>query len=178
MFRTNRSMLYVILIAAAVFIVSCGKKDVPNVNNTSKTETTTPVNQNTTSTNKSSEEKSGGKPIHLTTSEFKEKIFNYETNKDWKYTGSKPCIVDFYADWCKPCKMVAPILEDLASEYDDKIIIYKVNTDQEQELAGAFGIQSIPSLLFIPSEGQPQMMTGALPKDSFVKYINEYLVKN
>jgi thioredoxin 1 len=113
---------------------------------------------------------------HLDKETFKEKVFNYETNKEWKFAGDKPCMVDFYADWCGPCKMVAPILEELSGEYEGKINIYKVNTDKEQELASVFGIQSIPSLLFVPAEGQPQMAMGALPKESFRKAIKDVLL--
>ncbi len=111
----------------------------------------------------------------LTKETFKEKVFNYETNKDWKYEGSVPCLIDFYADWCGPCKMVAPILEELQAEYSDKIVIYKVDTEDQQELASMFGIRSIPSLLFVPKDGQPQMATGALPKETFIKAIDDVL---
>jgi len=114
---------------------------------------------------------------HLTKTTFTKKVFNYELNKDWKFEGNLPCIIDFYADWCGPCKMVAPILEELAKEYDGKINIYKVDTEAEQELAGAFGIRSIPSMLFCPVDGQPQMAVGALPKNSLVKAIDEVLLK-
>jgi len=116
--------------------------------------------------------------VHLTTADFKEKVFNYEKNKEWKYEGTLPAIIDFYADWCQPCKMVAPVLEDLASEYAGKIMIYKVNTEEEQELASVFGIQSIPTILFIPKEGQPQAAMGALPKQTFEKAIKDVLLKN
>lgn len=112
---------------------------------------------------------------HLTKETFKEKVFNFEANKDWKYEGSKPCLIDFYADWCGPCKMVAPILDELQEEYGDSIVIYKVNTEDQQELAGMFGVQSIPSLLFVPTDGQPQMAMGALPKQTFEKAISEVL---
>lgn len=112
---------------------------------------------------------------HLTLETFKEKVFNFEANKDWKYEGSVPCMIDFYADWCGPCKVVAPVLEELQKEYGDSIVIYKVNTEEEQQLAGMFGIQSIPSLLFVPSEGQPQMAMGALPKPTFEKAIADVL---
>lgn len=114
---------------------------------------------------------------YLTEQTFKEKIFNYETNKEWKYEGDAPCIVDFYADWCGPCKMISPILEELATEYEGKIKIYKVDTDKEQNLAALFGIRSIPSLLFIPKEGTPQMAVGAMTKEGFVQAINEILLK-
>jgi len=112
---------------------------------------------------------------HLTMETFKEKVFNFEVNKDWKYEGSVPCMIDFYADWCGPCKMVAPVLEELQKEYGDKLVIYKVNTEEQQQLAGMFGIQSIPSLLFVPTDGQPQMAMGALPKPTFEKAIADVL---
>ncbi len=112
---------------------------------------------------------------NLTKETFLEKVFNFEENKDWKYEGDLPCIIDFYADWCMPCKMIAPVLEELSNEYEGKMHVYKVNTEEEQELAAAFGIQSIPSLLFVPTEGKPQMATGALPKDSMVDAMKEVL---
>ena len=115
---------------------------------------------------------------HLTLDTFKAKVFNFEANKEWKFEGELPCIIDFYADWCQPCKMVAPILEELAKEYDGKINIYKVNTEDQTELAGAFGIKSIPSLLFCPKDGQPQMAMGALPKETFKQAIADVLLKN
>jgi thioredoxin 1 len=111
----------------------------------------------------------------LTKDTFLSKVFNYETNKEWKYEGELPCIIDFYADWCGPCKMVAPILEDLAKEYTGKLNVYKIDTEAEQELASVFGIRSIPSLLFVPKEGQPQMAMGALPKETFVKAFKDVL---
>lgn len=113
---------------------------------------------------------------HLTKETFFEKVFNYEQNKEWKFEGKLPCIIDFYADWCQPCKIVAPILEELAKEYDGKISIYKVNTEQEVELASAFGIRSIPSMLFCPSTGQPQMAVGALPKETLIQAIDDVLL--
>jgi len=112
---------------------------------------------------------------HLSKKTFCEKIFDYEKKKEWKYQGSLPAIIDFYADWCGPCKMVTPILEKLDAEYEGKITIYKVNTDQEQELATAFGIMTIPSLMFIPMQGQPQMTRGALSREVFIKMINDVL---
>ncbi|HRY33493.1 MAG TPA: thioredoxin [Bacteroidales bacterium] len=114
---------------------------------------------------------------HLTAQTFKEKVFDYEKNQEWKYEGSLPCLIDFYADWCGPCKMVAPVLEELQKEYEGKINIYKVDTEAEQELAAVFGIRSIPSLLFCPADDQPQMAMGALPKASLTQAINEILLK-
>ncbi len=113
---------------------------------------------------------------HLTKETFKEKVFNFELNKEWKYEGKTPCMIDFYADWCGPCKMVAPVLEELQKEYGENIVIYKVNTEIERELASMFGVQSIPSLLFVPVEGQPQMAMGALPKATFEKAIADVLL--
>ena len=113
---------------------------------------------------------------HLTKETFLQKVFDFEKNQDWKFEGNLPCVIDFYADWCGPCKMVAPILEELSGEYDGKINIYKIDTEAEQELAGAFGIRSIPSILFVPKEGQPQMAVGALPKDAMKNAINEVLL--
>lgn len=116
--------------------------------------------------------------IHITKAEFLSNVFNYEKNPDkWVYEGKLPCIVDFYADWCGPCKAISPILEELAKQYKGKIIIYKINVDKEKELAAAFGIQSIPSILFIPQEGKPSMSLGAMPKDDFIKSIDTLLLK-
>ncbi|MDD3078690.1 MAG: thioredoxin [Paludibacter sp.] len=116
--------------------------------------------------------------IHLTKTDFLAKVANYETNPtEWKYLGDKPCIIDFYANWCGPCKAVAPILEELAKEYDGQIYIYKVNTEEEMELASAFGIRSIPTLLFCPMGENPQMAQGALPKEAFKQAIDEVLLK-
>ena len=112
---------------------------------------------------------------HLTKETFKEKVFNFELNKEWKFEGATPCMIDFYADWCGPCKMVAPVLEELQKEYGNNLIIYKVNTEEERELSSMFGVQSIPSLLFVPVEGQPQMAMGALPKATFEQAIAEVL---
>lgn len=114
---------------------------------------------------------------NLTIQTFKEKVFNFEINQEWKYEGNLPCIIDFYADWCGPCKMVAPILEQLSEEYKDKIVIYKVDTEEEQELSAAFGIRSIPTMLFVPLTDKPKLSTGALPKAELIKVINDILLK-
>jgi thioredoxin 1 len=113
---------------------------------------------------------------HLTTQEFKDQIFDYTKEQEWKYQGTLPAIIDFYADWCGPCKMVAPVLEELSDEYAGKLNIYKVDTEKEQELAAVFGIQSIPTFLFIPAQGQPMMQPGALPKKVFKQVIDEELL--
>jgi len=115
---------------------------------------------------------------HLTKETFLEKVFNFEKNKEWQFEGEIPCLIDFYADWCQPCKMVAPILEELSKEYEGKVNIYKVDTEDQQELSAAFGIRSIPSLLFCPMGEQPQMAQGALPKETMKQVIEDVLLKN
>jgi thioredoxin 1 len=112
---------------------------------------------------------------HLTKETFIEKVFDFENEKDWKFKGTLPAVIDFYADWCGPCKMVAPILEELSNEYKGKLDIYKVDTEAQQELAGIFGVRSIPSILFIPVDEQPQMAVGALPKNSFISAFKDIL---
>ena len=113
---------------------------------------------------------------NLTKMDFLEKVFDYEKNKEWKYQGEHPAVIDFWAPWCGPCKMVGPIIEELSKEYEGKVSFYKVNTDEEQELSGAFGIRSIPSLLFIPMTGQPKMAVGALPKAALKQAVEEELL--
>lgn len=114
--------------------------------------------------------------IKLSTEKFKQDVFDYTQHKEWKFQGDKPAIIDFYADWCGPCQAVAPIFEELSDEYQDDVVIYKVDTEVEQELSAAFGIQSIPSILFIPNEGTPMMAKGALPKHELKKVIDEELL--
>jgi thioredoxin len=117
-------------------------------------------------------------PIHLTKAEFQSKVANFQANStEWKYLGDKPCIIDFYATWCGPCKMVAPILDDLAKEYDGQIYIYKVDVDAEPEIAAAYGIQSIPTIFFSPMTGNPQVSQGAMQKEDFKKMITDVLLK-
>lgn len=154
-----RKTTLILLLAGAIFASCSGqsKKDNNQLNQNKK------ENKMTT--------------IHLTKSEFLAKVANYETNPtEWKYLGDRPAIIDFYASWCRPCKMIAPILEELAAEYGDSIYIYKINTEEEQELAAAFNIRSIPTLLFIPMEGTPQMAQGAMPKASLKEAIDKVLL--
>jgi thioredoxin len=115
--------------------------------------------------------------IKLTAEKFKSDIFDYTTEKEWNYKGERPAIIDFYADWCGPCKMVAPILEELSDDYKNKVDIYKVDTEVEQELSSVFGIRSIPSILFIPMDRQPMMQPGALPKNALQQVIEDELLK-
>jgi thioredoxin len=155
-----RKLISAIIILAFTLTACAGKPEEKETKNITKTK---------------SDQKMG--TIHLTKAEFIAKVANYEANPtEWKYLGNKPCIIDFYASWCGPCKTIAPILEDLAKEYQGQIYIYKVNTEEEQELAGAFGIRSIPSVLFCPMNEKPQMAQGAMPKDAFKKAINEVLL--
>ncbi len=117
------------------------------------------------------------KAKEVTKKEFLNRVVDYEANpSEWKFLGERPCLVDFYASWCGPCRMVAPVLEELAGEYEGRIDIYKVNTEQELELAAVFGIRSIPSLLFCPRNGRPQMMQGAMSKGDLKKMIDEVLL--
>jgi len=156
------------IFAATMVMGERSEKNSINDNSGEKTENNiVPIN---TKTEKKTEME------HLTKETFLKKVFNFETNKEWKYEGDLPCVIDFYADWCGPCKMVAPVLEELSKEYEGKIHIYKIDTEAEQELAGAFGIRSIPSMLFCPKEGQPQMAVGALPKQTIEKAIKEILL--
>ena len=124
------------------------------------------------------EEKKESKVQHLTYKEFLKKVWDFEKDPNtFKYKGKLPAIVDFYADWCGPCRRVAPIMEKLAEEYDGRLLVYKVNTDQERGLASAFQVKSIPMVLFIPMEGQPMMQVGALPEEGYKKVVEEQLLK-
>lgn len=112
---------------------------------------------------------------NLNKAEFLDKVFNYEANREWKYEGTEPCVIDFYADWCGPCKMVAPVLEKLSEEYHGAVKFYKVDTEKEPELASTFGIRSIPTLLFVPAKAKPQIAMGALPRDQIVSAISDIM---
>lgn len=162
-----RRKIILMLMFAAITFISCG-------NSTDKEKQTEEEQKNSTISKKENKMKT----INLSKSEFLTKVMNFEQNpQEWKYLGDKPCIIDFYADWCGPCKMVAPLLEELAKEYDGEIYVYKIDTEKEQELAQAFGIRSIPSLLFVPMNEQPQMVMGALPKSELKKAIDDILLK-
>ncbi len=128
-----------------------------------------PVKTTNSSTN-------SGNVIVLTNETFKQKIFNYDLNKNWKYEGNLPAIIDFYADWCGPCRRLSPMVEELAKKYNGKIIVYKVDTDAQQQLAQSMGISSLPTLLFIPVKGQPRSTVGLVPNETLEKAINEVLL--
>lgn len=160
-----KNLRTLLLLLAAIVAVSC-----------SNSTETKAQNDQTVKTEKS--EIAEGKTIHMTKDMFLERVMDFETNKEqWIYKGDKPAIIDFYADWCKPCKLIAPIMDELAEEYKGQLYIYKVDTQVERELAQVFGIRSIPAVLFIPMEGQPQMSTGALPKETFKDAIDDFLLK-
>ncbi len=149
-----KKIIFATLFAATVFAACAGG----NAKNTNQTE-------------------NDMKTIQLTTADFQTKVADMKANPEaWKYLGDRPAIIDFYADWCGPCKMIAPILEELAAEYGERIYIYKVDTEKEQELAAAFGIRSIPTLLFIPMNGDPQIAQGAMPREALKEAIDEVLL--
>ena len=114
--------------------------------------------------------------VYLTTSQFRERIFDYKADKEWTYKGDKPCIIDFYTTWCGPCKRLAPIMEELSQTYCDKVVFYKADTERERELAYVFGINSIPQVLYIPTEGKPMLLKGLYPKEEIVRIIDEFLL--
>ena len=155
----NNKLLITIIMVAAIFSTSC-----------------TSAKQKQQTTNKQEVKKMN--TTELTLSEFKNKVMDFEKDPDnWNYKGDKPAIIDFYATWCGPCKATAPILDSLAEEYKDKIIVYKVDVDKEQELASMFGIRSIPSLLFIPMQGDPKMQVGAMGRMDLENAIKNTLLK-
>ncbi len=162
-----------IVFLTGVFITltatACGTAN--SENNTSATSNTdTEVNANDS-------EKAATKPEYLTAETFKQKIWNYENNpEEWVYEGTEPAIIDFYADWCKPCKMVAPILDEISKEYSGKLKVYKIDTQKERELASVFQVSSIPAFLYIPAKGQPQMDKGYKDKAAFERIIKEVLL--
>ena len=158
----------------ALFLTSCGS------NGGEKTENK-PSNKDAKETvaEPQNNKSDGGTVVFLTKKTFLEKVWNFEKNpEEWVYEGDLPCIIDFYADWCKPCRMVAPIMEELAVEYKGKIHVYKIDTQKERELAQVFQVTSIPRVLFCPKNEKPQMSVGALPKTTFVEAIEGVLLKN
>ncbi len=159
-YPTMKQIALAIVLVFGVSLIACTQ--------TKEKEATSSVSANSDQT---------GKVIQMDKAMFLDKVFNYQANPDkWIYKGDKPAIIDFYADWCGPCKKVAPIMSELATQYKDDIVIYKINTDKEKELAQVFQIRSIPSILYIPKEGQPTMTMGALPKAEFEKMIKDLLL--
>ncbi len=154
-----KNILFTVILIIAVFSAGCAGSGAENAQST-KTNTS-----------------EDAKVIKITRQEFIDHVYNYEANPtEWVYEGELPAIVDFYADWCAPCRIVAPILDELAREYAGKIVIYKVDTDKEKDLARAFNIRSIPTMLFIPPTGRPQMSQGALPKETIKQVIDNFML--
>ncbi len=159
-----RKLNLIILLLAGITFFGCGSTDQNKSEDTKVSETTIDDDGKT-------------HPEHLTYATFKEKVWDFETNpQEWKYLGTEPCIIDFYADWCQPCKMVAPIMEELANDYNGKVKIYKIDTQTERELASIFQITGIPAILFVPQNGQPMKQAGAMSKDYYEQVINEFLL--
>lgn len=170
-----QKLTLIVAILAIVTLFSCNQNSESSEveNNTQNTEVIDKEDVVEQST-----ERQDIKPVYLTTADFKDKVWDYEANpQEWVYKGEIPCIIDFYADWCKPCKMVAPIMDDLADQYDGKVIVYKVNTDKEKELASVFQVKSIPAILFSPMEGKPAMQPGALSKEDYINIIDDFVLK-
>jgi thioredoxin 1 len=159
------------IILAAVFVLTLGSCNPVSTKKqtagNAAVENQTPADESATSL----------KPQLLTKTDFLEKVYDFEKNpKSWSFRGEKPCMIDFYADWCGPCKRIAPILDDLSAKYAGKVTIYRVNVDEQRELAGFFRISNIPTVLYCPVNGQPQITMGALPKEKFEQIINEFLL--
>ena len=114
--------------------------------------------------------------VYITTAQFRDRIFDYKTEKDWKYKGDKPCVIDFYTTWCGPCKRLAPIMEELSQKYCDQVRFYKADTEREREVAYVFGISSIPQVLYVPMEGKPILLKGLYPKEEIIRIIDEFLL--
>jgi thioredoxin len=166
--------------AVSVLLFSCSSGSASSLNETEGSDKVSTSVVNADSPAIPSE--GAGKPVYLTKQDFLEKVMNYEKNQtEWVYEGDMPALIDFYADWCGPCRQAAPVLEELAKEYEGKIHIYKVDTQKEQELASVFGIQSIPAFLFVPKDGKPTMSNGIAQtpeetKEMFRKMIDEILL--
>jgi len=164
---------------SVIWLSSCGGSAAPEKSSTSSDKSPGITSQATSNTTGSSTGSTTDEHVvQLTKAMFLEKVYDFEKNpKQWTFKGDKPCIIDFYADWCRPCKMVAPIMAELGEKYKGQVTIYKVDTDKEPELAQFFGIRSIPTVFFCPSAGDPQMAQGALPKETYEKAITELLLQ-
>ena len=164
------------IIAVAVLTLSCSSGSASSLegqDQEGKAAATTVVEKST-----DDQGKGIGKPVYLSKQDFLEKVMNYEKNQsEWVYEGNLPALIDFYADWCGPCRKAAPILEELAKEYEGKIHIYKIDTQKEQELAAVFGIQSIPAFLWVPQEGRPTMSNGIAQSDAETKAMFKQMIE-
>ncbi len=166
-----KRLFQILSLGLMISLVACNQSGEKSTSESKSTEKEQAVAENTSETGDI-------KPIHLTAEEFRQQVWDYESSpQQWVYQGDIPCVVDFYADWCQPCKRVAPIMDDLADYYDGRVKIYKVNTDDERELATVFQVRSIPSILFAPMEGKPAMQPGALSKEDYIRIIDDYVLK-
>lgn len=176
----RKTILMGLTLTVMLAATSCNKQSDKNAQQEGKEPTASnhlAKEENKTTINK--EEKKMNKPVEMTAAMFREKIMDYQTNpNEWKYQGDKPAVIDFYATWCGPCKATAPVLEELAGEYTGQIDFYKVDVDQQEELAALFGVRSIPTLVFIPKEGQPQTAVGAMNKQQLQEAIQATILKH
>jgi thioredoxin len=164
-----KNIALILLLAAAPFFISCSDTIGSEKNKGSNNEMVVSGDDNT---------QSEAKPVFLTYDAFLKNVWNFEKNpQQWVYEGDVPCVIDFYADWCGPCKRVAPIMDELAKEFDGKLKVYKINVDKERKLASVFQVRSIPSVLFVPKEGKPMMQVGAMQRDDYFKVVKEQLLK-
>lgn len=162
------------LLVLPTILLACGNTQKGDANKLNSDKDSVKTNQTTEQVKTGTE----GKVIKISAAEFKELVYNYEANpQTWVFKGDKPCVIDFYADWCKPCKMIAPILDELAAEYAGKVTFYKVDTQVEQELARAFNISSIPLVVFCSVQGNPQGSMGAYPKEEYKRLVESILTK-
>lgn len=165
-----KRILFILVVALGLGITSCNQPDEAKVESN--------LNENIAQQSTEKSDPNDVKPMHLTTQGFKDVIWNYQDNPEtWVFKGELPVVVDFYADWCKPCKMIAPIMDDLADHYKGRVNFYKINTDQNKEVSTLFQIRSIPAILFVPKEGQPSMQAGAMTKEDYIKIIDDYVLK-
>lgn len=150
-----KSKIFLSVILSSIFLITCKSENPSKANSGSS---------------------AGSEVVQLTNENFKKVVFNYELNKEWKYEGTKPAIIDFYADWCAPCRQLSPLVDEIAKEYSGKIIVYKVDTEKEKMLAQSLGISGLPTLLFIPANGKPKVSMGLIPKESLIKAVYEVLL--
>ncbi len=175
--------IVVLFSLAALLFASCGQGNGGNDKEAKKVEKSSgeevEVESDDLQMNDKKEEAKEGAVKYLTTAAFKKLVWNYEENpQKWVFEGELPVVIDFYADWCRPCKMVAPIMEELAEKYQGKVNFYKVNTDKERELSRVFQIKSIPAILFVPQKGDPKFSVGAMQKEDYIRAIESEVLKN
>lgn len=178
MINTDKRRIYVVMAMAALLLAGCSQNNKANVQDKQVVNSSVDASlgKDTGYSSRSSDGKPIGKVLYIMASDFKKKVMDYEAHPtEWVFAGDKPAVIDFYATWCRPCKMMSPIVEELAKQYRGKVDFYKVDVDQEKELASVFDIQSIPTFLFVPANGQPTVHMGALDKKGFENMITQIL---